>query len=149
MVKNWNELSKKTAKGSIGVSGDLVLDTSVVISALRGVSGIETRLDVIERLWLPLTALGELELGVELASNHERQRTALDAFMPVVKILLPTVATARHYGKLRAALARAGTPIPENDLWIAAVAVEHGWPVATRDAHFSRVPGLLIEDWQQ
>jgi predicted nucleic acid-binding protein len=45
-------------------------------------------------------------------------------------------------------LARSGTPIPENDVWIAAVALEHGWPLATRDAHFARVPGLTVQDWR-
>ena len=130
------------------MSGDLVLDTSVVVAALRGVSGIEDKLDRIERLWLPLIALGELELGVELASNPGAQRAALDAFLPAVAVLSLTTATTRHYARLRGALSRSGTPIPENDLWIAALAVEHGWPVATRDAHFTRVPGLTVQDWR-
>ena len=128
------------------MSGDVVLDTSVVIAALRGVPGIETKLDQAERLWFPLVALGELELGVELASNPTGQRAALDAFLPAVTVLPLTTSTARHYARLRGALSRAGTPIPENDLWIAALAVEHGWPVATRDAHFERVPGLSVLD---
>ena len=51
------------------MTGDLVLDTSVVVAALRGVPGIADRLERVERLWLPLIALGELELGVELARN--------------------------------------------------------------------------------
>jgi len=57
-------------------------------------------------------------------------------------------ATAGHCGRLKDLLARAGTPVPENDLWIAAVALEHGLPVATRDAHFSQVPGLSVLDWR-
>ena len=130
------------------MNGDLVLDSSVVIAALRRVPGIEEKLDEPERLWLPLIALGELELGVELASNTATQRAAVDAFLLAVELLPLTTATTRQYARLRAALARAGTPIPENDLWIAAVALEHGWPLATRDAHFERVPGLTIEDWK-
>ena len=130
------------------MTGDLVLDTSLVVAALRGVPGIEDRLDRVERLWLPLTALGELELGVELASNPLPQRAALDAFLSAVAILAPSTTTTRHYARLRGALARSGTPIPENDVWIAAVALEHGWPLATRDAHFARVPGLTVQDWR-
>jgi tRNA(fMet)-specific endonuclease VapC len=126
----------------------LVLDTSVVIAALRGVPGIEVRLDKADRLWLPLIALGELELGVELASKPAVQRAALDSFLPAVSLLALTAATARDYARLRGALQRAGTPIPENDLWIAALAAEHGWPAATRDAHFARVPGLTVLDWR-
>ncbi|HWZ94414.1 MAG TPA: type II toxin-antitoxin system VapC family toxin [Opitutaceae bacterium] len=129
------------------MTGDLVLDTSVVIAALRGVPGVEAKLDQVERLWLPVIALGELELGVELASNAGAQRAAVDAFLSAVVVLTLTNQTARHYARLRAALSRAGTPIPENDLWIAALAVERGWPVATRDAHFVHVPGLTVQDW--
>ncbi len=130
------------------MNGDLVLDTSVVIAALRGVFGIENRLDQTERLWLPLIALGELELGVELSNNSKAQRAALDAFLPVVAVLPLTTGTTRHYARLRNALRKTGTPIPENDIWIAALALEHGWPLATRDAHFFRVPGLVVQDWR-
>jgi hypothetical protein len=79
MGKPSKKPSKKAAKGSIRVTGDLVLDTSAVVAALRGVAGGEATLDQAERLWLPLNALGELELGVELASNSGTQRAALDA----------------------------------------------------------------------
>lgn len=71
----------------------------------------------------------------------------MDAFWPAVTMLPLTTDTAAHYGRLKTALTRAGTPIPENDLWMAAVAIEHGWPVATRDAHFARVPGLVVQAW--
>lgn len=148
MARNSPGSSTKTVPGLILVTGDLVLDTSVVVAALRGVPGIADRLERVERLWLPLTALGELELGVELARNAGPQRAALDAFISVVSILPATTATTRHYAQLRGALARAGTPIPENDVWIAAVAREDGWPLATRDAHFERIPGLAIQDWR-
>jgi predicted nucleic acid-binding protein len=53
----------------------------------------------------------------------------------------------RFYGQVKATLAKAGTPIPQNDIWIAAAALEHDLPVATRDAHFSKVPDLLILNW--
>ncbi len=128
--------------------GDLVLDSSVVIAALRRVSGIEEKLDEAERLWLPIVALGELELGVELASNTRAQRSALNEFLSAVVLLPLTAESSRLYGRIKGALVRAGTPIPENDVWIAAVAMEHGWPLATRDDHFKRVPGLLMRDWR-
>ena len=128
--------------------GDLVLDTSVVIAALRRVPGIEEKLEEAERLWLPIIALGELELGVELASNVRAHRSALDAFLSAMILLPLTAETSRHYGRIKGSLVRTGTPIPENDLWIAAVAMEHDWPLATRDDHFNRVTGLLVRDWR-
>ena len=130
------------------MTGELVLDTSAVIAVLRRVSGVRERLVGASGLWLPLPALGELEYGVANSAQPSRQRAALDAFLPAVTLLPLTAETAAHYGRLKAALARSGTPIPENDLWIAALAVEHGWSLATRDAHFARVPGLAVQDWR-
>jgi tRNA(fMet)-specific endonuclease VapC len=99
-------------------------------------------------LWLPFFALGELEYGVSHSSQPEKQRLALSAFLSGVDLLLPTKATAVEYGKIKADLARAGTPIPENDVWIAAQAKEHGLSLATCDAHFTRVRGLVVLDWR-
>lgn len=55
--------------------------------------------------------------------------------------------TARQYGKIAAQLARNGTPIPQNDIWIAAVAIQCGLPVATADDHYLRVDGLSVLLW--
>jgi tRNA(fMet)-specific endonuclease VapC len=72
----------------------------------------------------------------------------LSVFLQGVDILLPSHATAQEYGKIKAELAHAGSPIPENDLWIAAQARETGLPLATCDAHFGRVTGLVLLDWK-
>ena len=73
------------------------------------------------------------------------QRAALDEFLLVVRLMAITAQTAREYAQIRAQLRRAGTPIPENDVWIAALAKEHGWPLATDDEHFRRIAGLRLE----
>ena len=62
-------------------------------------------------------------------------------------VLFPGLSTADHYGRIRAALSKAGTPIPENDIWIAAIAQEHQLPVAARDKHFDAVLGLPVLKW--
>lgn len=129
-------------------TGKVVLDTSVVVASLRRMPGTAERLQEIDELLVPLTVLGELEYGAERASHPFRQREATRVFMEAAVVLLPSMQTAREYGRLKAALAVAGKPIPENDLWIAAVAMEHGLPVATRDLHFSQVPGLMVLDWR-
>ena len=130
------------------VIGKVVLDTSVVVAALRRVPGLMERLCGAEALLVPLVALGELEYGANLATPPERQREAVRVFMEGASLLLPTASTAAEYGRVKAALKAAGTPLPENDVWIAAVACEHGLPLATRDGHFARVPGLEILDWR-
>jgi tRNA(fMet)-specific endonuclease VapC len=129
-------------------TGSVLLDTTIVVSVLRRVPGMQERLKSASELWLPLFALGELEYGVSHSSQPDRQRQALSLFVQGVDLLFPSESTTREYGRIKAELARAGTPIPENDMWIAAQAVEHGLPLATCDAHFSRINGLTVLDWR-
>lgn len=129
-------------------TGKVVLDTSVVVAVLRRVPGLMERVRTAEELLVPLVALGELEYGVNLATPPERQREAVRVFMESATLLLPTARTAAEYGRVKAALKAAGTPLPENDVWIAAVALEHGLPLAARDAHFAHVANLTLLDWR-
>lgn len=128
-------------------TGDVLLDTSVVVAVLRRIPGVKERLHGAGELFVPLVVFGELEYGANLASPPERQREAIRTFMLGSTVLLPTLRTAAEYGRLKAALRTAGTPLPENDIWIAALAVERGLPLAARDKHFTRVPGLDVLDW--
>ncbi len=129
-------------------TGNVVLDTSVVVAVLRRVPGVKERLHGAEELLVPLVTLGELEYGANLAAPQKRQREAVRTFMEGATLLLPTARTAAEYGRIKAALKASGTPLPENDVWIAAVALEHRWPLATRDQHFQSVPGLDVLDWR-
>jgi len=126
----------------------VLLDTSVVVAALRRAPGLKERLREAEETMLPLVALGELEYGVNLSAPRERQQAAVQAFLASTSLLLSTAKTAAEYGRIKAALKAAGTPLPENDVWIAAYAMEHGLPLATRDTHFKQVPGLTVLDWR-
>ena len=128
--------------------GKVVLDTSVVVAVLRRMPGLIGKLRSAEQWLVPLVALGELEYGANLATPPERQRAAVREFMAGATLLLPTARTAEEYGRAKAALKAAGTPLPENDVWIAAFALEHGLPLATRDGHFTHVAGLTVLDWR-
>jgi len=128
-------------------TGSVLLDTTIVVSVLRRVPGMQERLKSANELYLPLFALGELEYGVSHSNQPEKQSQALALFLQGVDLLFPSEATTKQYGKIKSELARAGTPIPENDVWIAALAIEHGLPLATRDAHFNRINGLAVLNW--
>jgi tRNA(fMet)-specific endonuclease VapC len=119
-------------------NGDVLLDTTVVVAHLRGVTTVSQRLAETQTRYLPTVALGELHYGVHRSARPDENLRLLERWLRVAVLLSVTPATAGHYGRLKDQLARAGTPIPENDLWIAAVALEHGLPVATRDAHLAR-----------
>ena|SRR5471032_1305601 len=127
-------------------NGDVLLDTSVVIPFFKGDKAVRAQLAGVT-IYLPQTVLGELYCGVHLSSNQDKTRNEIQNFLAAVSILSPGITTAEHYGKIRAALAKAGTPIPENDIWIAALAVEHGLPLAARDAHFDQIAGLTVLKW--
>jgi tRNA(fMet)-specific endonuclease VapC len=101
-----------------------------------------------DRPWfLPSIALGEYRFGV-LNSN---QKEALERWLVEVEacciVLSPDAVTARHYAAIRNALRRNNTPIPYEDIWIAALAEQHGLDVITRDAHFDFVSGLRRIGW--
>jgi tRNA(fMet)-specific endonuclease VapC len=133
------------------VTDDAILGTSAAVAHLRGVAVVGARLRAKlaaqETVYFPLTAWGELLYGAYHYGQSARELANLAAFAPGTVRLLPTDRTADGYARLNQALAAAGTPLPENDIWIAAHALEQALSLITRDAHFKRVPGLTILDW--
>ena len=129
------------------VRGNVLLDTSVIIPYFKGNVAIRQCVQDCSTLYLPQMALGELYCGAYLSANQAKTLAEITSFLAAVVVLNPGLATADHYGQIRAALAKAGTPIPENDIWIAAIAREHKLPLAVRDIHFDRVAGLRILKW--
>ena len=79
-----------------------------------------------------------------LTDNPSKVLIEIRSFLSGVVVLTQSDATADCYGKIRAALAKNGASIPENDIWIAATAMEHQLPLAARDQHFSLVSGLTV-----
>ena len=91
--------------------------------------------------------IGELYYGANRAGQQARELANIAALIAQSRIVVCDLTTSEYYGRVREALHRQGTPIPDNDIWIAACALQHGLPLATRDAHFERVPGLTVERW--
>ena len=127
-------------------TGSALLDTSVVIAHLRRDPELTARLAEVA-IYLPWVALGELHYGAQRAQQREEAVTQIRDFLQIVILLLPSESTAEHYGRIKSELAQAGTLIPDNDIWIAALAREHDLPLATRDQHFASVPGLDTLHW--
>ncbi len=91
-----------------------------------------------------MITLGELQIGVELATNPQLEQKKIAYFELNVDVLPVTNLTASLYARIYAQLRRAGKQIPTNDIWIAACALEHNLPLDTTDAHFALVPGLRL-----
>lgn len=131
------------------MSGRVVLDTSIVIAHFRNEPAVSKRLLDASLLLLPITALGELYTGVlRKKQNRDKALEVVEDFTASVKLLRPDHNTARYYyGELRSQVMAKGKPIPDNDLWIAAMAVQYDLPLANRDAHFDVIDGLQQQKW--
>jgi len=95
---------------------------------------------------------GEMVYGAHHVPKPRRAKllTEIRSLLRDMADVLPvTPAVAERYGQVKAELARQGTPIPANDIWVAAIAIEAGLVVVSDDAHFEHVPGLRVENWLQ
>jgi predicted nucleic acid-binding protein len=96
---------------------------------------------------IPVIVLGEFRYGIAQSRQRSQYERWLDSHLQSFEILEVTAATAAVYGELRLALRQSGRPIPANDVWIAALALQHGLPVLSRDEHFDAVPNLDRRSW--
>jgi tRNA(fMet)-specific endonuclease VapC len=129
------------------VNGRFLLDTNIVIALIARDSAVEHGLASAEKVYVPSLVLGELYFGARASTQKDRNLARIDEFAAANAVLVPDVATAREYGTLKAALRAKGRLIPENDIWIAAIAQQHGLTLITRDAHFQEVEGLAVGSW--
>lgn len=124
----------------------ILLDSSAVIGHFKRVDLVREKLAAVELLYLPLTAYAELRFGGLHSNNPNKKLDELGELMQIVTILYPSRATADIYAEIRLQLRKNGTPIPESDIWIAAMSIQYGVPLLTSDKkHFSFVEGLDLE----
>ncbi len=128
--------------------GELVLDSNPVIAYLAGDERAIPWLEFASGLYLPVICVGELTYGALHSGNPKKNLAKLEIFMEQCTVLDVTHQTGTTYGMIRQALAREGKPIPEADLWIAAICQSCGFlPLLSEDAHFDVVPNLSRYDW--
>lgn len=127
-----------------------LLDTNILIAAMKGQPDVRERLETLPFNDMRLSAivLGELEFGAEKSAHGERNRARLATLAQRLPLVGIDAATTRHYAHVRTLLERQGTPIGANDTWIAAQALAIKATLVTdNEREFSRVPGLLLENW--
>jgi tRNA(fMet)-specific endonuclease VapC len=122
-----------------------ILDSNIVIDLFRkDASTIET-IRNISLVYIPVVVLGELYYGANLSSQKQKRKLEIEGLSNKVIVLDCTKETAFIYGGIKAELKNKGKKIPENDIWIAAIAIENNLPLLTNDKHFGFVDGLRIE----
>ena len=122
----------------------ILLDTNAYTAFMLGAAEVIEVIAHADKLFLTPIVLGELLGGFAAGTREPKNRAELARFLdsPRVEVLVVTAQTADSYALVYAGLRRKGQPIPTNDLWIAASALEHGAALLTRDAHFSHIDGL-------
>ena len=126
----------------------VIVDTNAYTRYLAGDERVLEVLAAAETVYLSTIVLGELFAGFRGGSKLQENRARLSTFVqkPTVRTLQVTTETAEAFGQVKDTLKRAGTPIPINDVWIAAQAIETGSVIASFDEHFKKVPGLRLWD---
>ena len=125
----------------------MILDTNAVSALLGGDPALAERLANADHHHLPVIVIGEYRYGL-LRSRHRRNLALLlDSLVRESIVLRVDETTAQTYAEVRDELRAHGRPIPENDVWIAALARQHDEPVVSRDRHFDAVKGLGTVTW--
>ncbi|MCD4799903.1 MAG: type II toxin-antitoxin system VapC family toxin [Methanosarcinales archaeon] len=128
-------------------SGRLAVDTNAVIAYREGISEVCTLIDEADVIILPVTVLGELLYGALNSTKIEKNEQVIQIFAAYSLVMQVDEAVATRYAKVRFNLKKNGTPIPENDIWVAAACLELEVPLLSRDGHFKYVKGLDVYDW--
>jgi tRNA(fMet)-specific endonuclease VapC len=130
------------------VAVTLALDTHRYADLCRGNARAVEIVEAADAIWLPFVVVGELRAGFAAGSQGPRNEAVLRRFLlkPGVGILYPDEQTTYHYASVYRQLRKQGTPIPTNDMWIAALVLQHSLFLYDRDRHFDALPQLLRVD---
>jgi tRNA(fMet)-specific endonuclease VapC len=128
------------------MAGKFLLDTNIVIALFSGEAHVSDLVRQSE-VFVPNTVLGELYYGARKSSRPSENIDRIQTFARATEILNCDGVTAFVYSQIRWGLHVDGRPIPENDIWIAAIAIQHALTLATRDEHFNYIADLRKEHW--
>ncbi len=125
----------------------MILDTNGLSALAEGEPGLEPLLRKAAQVAIPVIVLGEYRYGISQSRNHIHYEQWLAEYLPSFRILEVDERTTISYSSVRGELKKAGTPIPSNDVWIAALCRQHSLPLLSRDRHFDAVSGIIRFDW--
>ena len=129
------------------MNGKYLLDTNIIISIFAKDPQIHNRLANAEEVFVPCIAIGELYFGAYKSLKIEENLARIAEFAINNTVLACDTDTAKRYGDIKNHLKEKGQPLPENDIWIAAIAQQYTLTLITKDKHFELVEKLKIESW--
>ena len=125
----------------------MILDTNGLSALAEGEPALEPLLRKAAQIAIPVIVLGEYRYGIAHSRDRKHYEEWLTAYLSRFRILDVDEETTLSYRDVRRELKRAGTPIPSNDVWIAALCRQHRLPLLSRDRHFDAVPGIRRLGW--
>ena len=125
----------------------LVIDTNALSAIAEGESGATQQVSRAGQVAIPVIVLGEYRFGIAQSRRKREYERWLEEMVSVSRVLEVNEETAIWYARLRGQLKEAGTPIPSNDTWIAALCRQHALPLLSRDRHFDWIQGLQRLAW--
>ena len=129
------------------MSGKYLLDTNIVIAWFAGEPRVRQHLELNANLFLPSIVVGELYFGACASGRKATNLSRIDDLAQESDVLACDLETALRYGDVKNDLRQKGRPIPENDIWIASIALQHRLILVSRDSHFDYVSGLVRVAW--
>ncbi len=129
------------------MNGRYLLDTNVIVAFFAGDGGVKKGFDEADEVFLSGVAVGELCYGARKSSRPQQNLARIDQLVLTNVVLACDLETAREYGEIKNALRMKGRPLPENDIWIAALARQHDLSLVTRDTHFQQIEDLSVTVW--
>ena len=129
------------------MNGKFLLDTNVIIALFAGEDDVKEKIKSADEVFVPSIVLGELYFGAWKSGRSKANLDRIDEFAANNVILGCDVTTAGRYGEIKNGLRVKGRPLPENDIWIAAIALQHDLTLVTRDAHFGEIESLKLATW--
>lgn len=125
----------------------ILIDTNIYSHAMRGNKDVVNVLKYVADIGISSISIGELLSGFKAGNKEKINRQELNIFLDSPRVTLHCVdeVTAEFYSAILNRLKKQGTPIPTNDIWIAATALQHGLSVYTLDKHFEHIAGLLLQ----
>lgn len=131
----------------ITMAGKYLLDTNIIVAILNGELEIQSRLEPSNTIFIPSIAVGELCYGAHKSARTQSNLERVDELIVKSTVLECDAETAKQYGELKNNLRLKGRPLPENDIWIAAIALQHQLTLVTRDAHFQEIETMQTVAW--
>lgn len=122
-------------------------DTNIIADVFRNKGESPKKILDYTDIYLPLVVTGELLFGAYISANPAKTLQQVQDFISTSKVLFPQSDVAENYAQIRKHLKEKGTPIPENDIWIAATAHAFGLKLVTKDKHFAQIEFLDVEFW--